>query len=115
MPADITACFEPDTATVTYLLADPATKQAAVIGSVLDYDAASGRTSRNSADKLMAHSRTHGLKLNGSWKRMRTARDKTLKLPALILPAVQCNIRAGQMPEPDAQGRRLLRVPVNAL
>jgi glyoxylase-like metal-dependent hydrolase (beta-lactamase superfamily II) len=46
---------------------------------------------------------------------MRTARDKTLKLPALILPAVQCNIRAGQLPEADAQGRRYLKVPLNAL
>ena len=46
---------------------------------------------------------------------MRTARDKTLKLPTPNNPSVQCNIRAGQLPEPDAKGRRYLRVPIDAL
>jgi glyoxylase-like metal-dependent hydrolase (beta-lactamase superfamily II) len=283
LPADITAFFDPDTATVSYVLADPATKQAAVVDSVLDYDAASGRTGRHSADRVIAHLREHGLALQwilethvhadhvsaapllraelggkigigshipdvqrfmapvfgtelpeqqpfdvlfddearfhvggievrvlhtpghtpacctyvagdaafvgdtlfmpdfgtarcdfpggdahamyrsikrildlppetrilvghdypgdrrpAAWEstvaeqraqnkhvhdgvdedtfvQMRTERDKTLKLPALILPAVQCNIRAGQLPEADAQGRRYLKVPLNAL
>ncbi len=43
----------------------------------------------------------------------RTARDATLAMPALILPSVQVNIRAGQMPEPDAHGRRFLKLPLN--
>ncbi|HYZ65045.1 MAG TPA: MBL fold metallo-hydrolase [Acetobacteraceae bacterium] len=283
MPADISAFFDPDTATVTYLLADPATQRAAVIDSVLDYDPASGRTSRRSADRLIAHLREHGLTLQwilethvhadhvsaapllraelggligigsnipdvqrfmapvfgtelpdrqpfdrlfqdderfavgtievrvmhtpghtpacctyvaedaafvgdtlfmpdfgtarcdfpggdahamyrsirrilelppetrifvghdypgdrraAAWEStvaeqraknkhvhdgidedafvaMRTERDKTLKLPTLILPAVQCNIRAGELPDPDAQGRRYLKVPLNTL
>jgi glyoxylase-like metal-dependent hydrolase (beta-lactamase superfamily II) len=46
---------------------------------------------------------------------MRRERDKTLKMPALILPAVQINIRAGQLPEPDSNGTRYLRVPLNKL
>jgi glyoxylase-like metal-dependent hydrolase (beta-lactamase superfamily II) len=46
---------------------------------------------------------------------MRTARDRTLALPALILPAVQVNIRAGHLPPPDADGRRILRLPIDAL
>ena len=46
---------------------------------------------------------------------MREARDRTLALPALILPAVQVNIRAGALPRPEANGMRYLRIPVDAL
>jgi glyoxylase-like metal-dependent hydrolase (beta-lactamase superfamily II) len=44
---------------------------------------------------------------------LRQARDATLAMPALMLPAVQVNMRAGQLPEPDAQGVRHLRIPLN--
>ena len=47
--------------------------------------------------------------------RMRTARDKTLNVPALLLPAIQVNIRAGQLPEPEANGVSYLRIPLNTL
>ena len=46
---------------------------------------------------------------------MRTARDLTLGMPNLILPSVQVNMRAGHMPEPEANGMRYLKIPVNAL
>ncbi len=46
---------------------------------------------------------------------MRTARDKTLEMPVLILPSVQVNIRAGQMPPKDLNGQVYLRLPVNRL
>jgi hypothetical protein len=46
---------------------------------------------------------------------MRRERDATLKMPALILPAVQVNIRAGRLPEPDDNGTRYLRVPLDSL
>jgi glyoxylase-like metal-dependent hydrolase (beta-lactamase superfamily II) len=46
---------------------------------------------------------------------MRTSRDATLAMPTLILPSVQVNIRAGNLPEPDAQGHRFLKLPLNAL
>ncbi len=46
---------------------------------------------------------------------MRTARDATLDMPQLILPAVQINIRAGQMPAPEANGTRYLKIPLNVL
>jgi glyoxylase-like metal-dependent hydrolase (beta-lactamase superfamily II) len=45
----------------------------------------------------------------------RTARDKTLAAPALLLPSVQVNIRAGQMPPADPDGQVYLRLPVNRL
>jgi len=46
---------------------------------------------------------------------LRTKRDATLALPALILPAVQVNIRAGQLPPPRDDGRRYLTLPLDAL
>ncbi len=46
---------------------------------------------------------------------MRTARDKTLAVPKLIIPSIQVNIRAGELPEPDEAGRRYLKVPLNEL
>ena len=45
----------------------------------------------------------------------RQARDRTLALPALIIPAVQVNIRGGRLPPPAANGTRYLKVPVNRL
>lgn len=45
----------------------------------------------------------------------RQARDKTLAMPALILPSVQVNIRAGQMPPHDDDGRIYLKLPLNRL
>ena len=44
---------------------------------------------------------------------MREARDATLAMPALLLPAVQVNLRAGALPEPEANGVRYLKLPVN--
>jgi glyoxylase-like metal-dependent hydrolase (beta-lactamase superfamily II) len=44
---------------------------------------------------------------------MREARDKTLDMPALLLPAVQVNIRAGALPTPEANGVSYLKIPVN--
>ena len=46
---------------------------------------------------------------------MRTTRDATLAMPVLILPSVQVNIRAGQMPPPEGNGVSYLKIPVNAL
>ena len=46
---------------------------------------------------------------------MRTRRDATLDMPVLILPAVQVNIRAGEMPPKDSNGVAYLKIPVNAL
>ena len=47
--------------------------------------------------------------------RMRTARDATLEMPVLILPSVQVNIRAGEMPPPENNGVSYLKIPINAL
>jgi glyoxylase-like metal-dependent hydrolase (beta-lactamase superfamily II) len=45
---------------------------------------------------------------------LRTRRDATLEMPTLILPAIQVNINAGRLPEPEENGLRYLKIPINA-
>ncbi|WP_410471684.1 MBL fold metallo-hydrolase [Faucicola mancuniensis] len=45
--------------------------------------------------------------------KMRTARDKTLPMPRLILPSVQVNINAGELPNAENNGVRYLKIPLN--
>lgn len=47
--------------------------------------------------------------------KLRRTRDATLGMPALIIPAVQVNIRAGALPEPEANGVRYLKLPLDKL
>jgi len=47
--------------------------------------------------------------------KMRTERDASLAAPKLILPALQVNIRAGELPPPDANGIRYLRLPLDRI
>ena len=61
MPATIEAFFDDATSTYSYVVSDPTTAQCAIIDSVLDYDAAAGRTDYTSADKLISYVREQGL------------------------------------------------------
>lgn len=63
MSARIEAFFDPATFTYSYVVSDPQTRQCAVIDSVLDYDAASGRTSHQAADRIIDYIRTHDLQV----------------------------------------------------
>jgi glyoxylase-like metal-dependent hydrolase (beta-lactamase superfamily II) len=45
--------------------------------------------------------------------KMRTERDATLSMPKLILPSLQVNINAGHLPEPESNGTRYLKLPLN--
>lgn len=45
---------------------------------------------------------------------MRSARDATLSAPRLMLPSIQVNMRAGKLPEPEANGTRYLRIPLDS-
>ncbi|URL57106.1 MBL fold metallo-hydrolase [Luteibacter flocculans] len=47
--------------------------------------------------------------------RMREARDATLPMPRLLLPSVQVNMRAGNLPEPEGNGVRYLKLPLDLL
>lgn len=46
---------------------------------------------------------------------LRTARDATLAMPKLIIPSLQVNMRAGDLPPADESGKRFLKVPINGL
>lgn len=46
---------------------------------------------------------------------LRQARDATLAMPTLIIPAVQVNIRAGEFPPPESNGVRYLKIPLDKL
>lgn len=59
----VEAFFDEPTNTVSYVVSDPATKKAAIVDSVLDYDPKSGRTSRDSADAIIAYVKEQGLEV----------------------------------------------------
>lgn len=46
---------------------------------------------------------------------MRDARDATLSMPRLILPSIQVNIHGGHLPEPESNGTKYLKIPLNVL
>ena len=50
-----------------------------------------------------------------SFVKIRTERDKTLPMPKLILHSLQINIRGGRLPEPEDNGKRYLKIPLDAL
>jgi len=61
---------------------------------------------------------THNVHLRGgvteeAFVQMREARDRTLPFPALLLDALQINLRGGRMPEPEANGISYLKIPLN--
>ncbi|WFC62332.1 MBL fold metallo-hydrolase [Pseudomonas sp. REST10] len=61
MQPDVVEFFDPATYTYSYVVIDPASQHCAIIDSVLDYDAASGRTSHASAERIVAFVRARGL------------------------------------------------------
>jgi glyoxylase-like metal-dependent hydrolase (beta-lactamase superfamily II) len=71
-------------------------------------------------ETTVGEQRRHNIHIGGgvsedAFVAMREARDATLKAPQLILPSLQINIRAGALPPADPDGRRYLRMPLNAL
>ncbi|MFX1684516.1 MBL fold metallo-hydrolase [Paraburkholderia sp. A1BS-2L] len=66
-------------------------------------------------DQRRANIHLHDGVTEEAFVQMRTARDRTLAMPNLILPSIQVNIRAGRMPEPEDNGVRYLKIPLNAL
>ena len=63
MTAQVAAFFDPATFTYSYVVSDPQTRQCAIIDPVLDYDAASGRTSHVHATQLLEHVQQEGLQV----------------------------------------------------
>ncbi|WP_295074385.1 MBL fold metallo-hydrolase [Tabrizicola sp.] len=71
-------------------------------------------------ETTVGEERAHNIHVGGDRTRaefveMRTARDKTLAMPKLIIPSLQVNMRGGDLPPPDEDGKRYLKVPINGL
>ena len=70
-------------------------------------------------ETTVGEERAHNIHIAGKTREefiaLRTARDATLAMPKLIIPSLQINMRAGELPEPDASGKRFLKVPLNGL
>ena len=66
-------------------------------------------------DEKRANIHVHAGITEEQFVKMRTQRDATLDMPNLILPSIQVNIRAGHFPEPEANGKSYLKIPLNAL
>lgn len=76
--------------------------------------------SKHAYQTTVAEQKQHNIHVGGgtdeaAFIEMREARDATLGMPKLILPSIQVNIRAGEMPPADAFGTVFLKVPINLL
>ncbi len=67
------------------------------------------------ADQREANIHVHDGVTQADFVSMRTARDKTLSMPVLLLPSVQVNVRAGKFPPPQDNGVSYLKIPLNVL
>ena len=73
------------------------------------------RLAKENAEERAFNIHVGGDATRESFVKMRTERDATLAMPKLIIPALQVNMRAGNMPEPDDQGDVFLKIPINKL
>lgn len=67
------------------------------------------------ADERQGNVNVHPGVTEEAFVAMREARDATLGMPRLILPSIQVNMRGGNLPEPEDNGTRYLKLPLNRL
>jgi len=67
------------------------------------------------ADQISRNVHLHAGVSEAEFVAMRHTRDKTLSMPQLLLPSVQVNVRAGELPPAEANGVRYLKIPLDAL
>ena len=95
MKPAVKAFFDNDTNTVTYVLKDPTSDTCAIIDPVLDYDAAAGRTSTASADRVLSYVEEHGLK--AAWVLETHAHADHLSAAAYLKAKTGCKIGTGRL------------------
>lgn len=71
-------------------------------------------------ETTVAEEKAHNIHVGGGrtreeFIRFRTERDRTLAMPKLIIPSLQVNMRGGDLPPADEEGKRFLKVPINGL
>ena len=67
------------------------------------------------ADQKARNTHISSCRTEAEFVKMRDARDRTLAMPKLILHALQVNMNGGRLPEPEANGKRYLKIPLDAL
>ena len=77
------------------------------------------RNGRKAAwESTVAAQRAHNLHLQNcdeaKFVKLRTERDRSLPMPTLMLSALQVNLAGGRLPAPESDGRRYLKIPLNA-
>ncbi|RAI03959.1 MBL fold metallo-hydrolase [Acuticoccus sediminis] len=71
-------------------------------------------------ETTVGEEKAHNIHVGGGRSReefvkFRTERDATLAMPRLIIPSLQVNMKGGELPEADSNGKRYLKVPLNGL
>jgi glyoxylase-like metal-dependent hydrolase (beta-lactamase superfamily II) len=70
-------------------------------------------------ETTVGEEKAHNIHLSGKSRdefiALRTARDATLAMPKLIIPSLQINMRGGDLPPADEDGKRFLKVPINGI
>ena len=70
-------------------------------------------------ETTVGEDKAHNIHIAGKTReefiRLRTERDATLAMPKLIIPSLQVHMRGGDLPPPDEDGKRFLKVPINGL
>lgn len=67
------------------------------------------------AEQRAANVHLHDGVAEAEFVAMRHARDAKLAMPVLLLPSIQVNVRAGQLPAPESNGRRYLKIPLDVI
>jgi glyoxylase-like metal-dependent hydrolase (beta-lactamase superfamily II) len=67
------------------------------------------------AEQRKRNIHVHENTAEGEFVKLRTERDKTLKVPKLLIPSIQINMRAGEMPPPEDNGISYIKIPLNRI
>jgi len=95
MQPEVKSFFDTETNTVTYLLRHPSGDTCAIIDPVLDFDAAAGRTSTASADRVLSYVEEHGLKV--AWVLETHAHADHLSAAAYVKSKTGCKTGTGRL------------------
>jgi glyoxylase-like metal-dependent hydrolase (beta-lactamase superfamily II) len=86
---EVTGFFDPRTWSIQYVAADPTTKTCAIIDPVYDFDETSGQTAPENADRILEFIASRGYTV--AW----------------------INTNGGRLPEPESNGMRYLKIPLD--
>ncbi len=104
--------YDENSATLTPVVIDEASKACAIIDTVPDYDQYAGTWSTQSADKAAQIKPDTSMT---EYIAMREARDATLAVPKLLFPSLRTNMHNGQFGPVVANAKQFIKVPLNVI